>query len=89
MNHQSTQRVLDTRTIVNILKELQEEVDGESKTSIIRILAPFPVFMADVCDALGLSREERDEVLGRAVAFVEEWRSNVRRRHTRSPRRAA
>ena len=81
MTSQDTQRLFDTRAIVNILKRLHEEVDNEGDVSITRILAPFPVFLWDVCEAFGLSQQECDEVLGRSAPFVKEWLSNVSRRN--------
>jgi hypothetical protein len=63
--------VLERGAVVAALKGLREEIDGE--TDITRILAPLPVFLWDVCQSLGLSQAECDEVLGRSVLFVERW----------------
>jgi hypothetical protein len=63
--------ILERGAVVAALKGLQEEIDGE--TDITRILAPLPVFLWDVCQALGFSQAECDEVLGRAGAFVRRW----------------
>ena len=68
---QDQQKVFERQTVIVALKELREEVEGE--TSIIKILAPLPVFLWDVCQALSLSQAECDEVLGQSVAFVERW----------------
>jgi type IV secretory pathway VirB4 component len=73
VSDQDGQRIFSAQDIVDILKELQEEVDRESKTCITRILAPFPVLLWDICNAFGLSKEESDEVLGRSASFVEAW----------------
>ena len=51
------------------MKGLREEVESEG--DITRMLAPFPVLLAEVCETLGLCLEERDEVLGPAAAFVQ------------------
>jgi hypothetical protein len=73
MNAQDTPRTFDIQTIVNVLKDLHEEVDRESKTCITKMIAPFPVVLWDVCNALGLSQQECDEVLGRSATFVRAW----------------
>jgi hypothetical protein len=67
------QVVLERGAVLAALKGLQEEIDGE--TDITRILAPLPVFLWDVCQALGFSQDECDEVLGRSTLFVERWLS--------------
>jgi hypothetical protein len=59
------------QAVVAALKELQEEIEGE--TDITKILAPLPVFLWDVCQALGFSQAECDEVLGRSATFVQRW----------------
>ncbi len=68
---QDQQRVLERRAVVAALKGLRQEIEGE--TDITKILAPLPVFLWDVCQALGLSRAECDEVLGRSAPFVQHW----------------
>ncbi len=81
MTAQNTPRLYDTRAIVSILKRLQQDVDNEGDVSITRILAPFPVFLWDVCEAFELSQGECDEVLGRSAPFVARWLSNVSARN--------
>jgi hypothetical protein len=73
MQDQDGQRFWDSQAIVKVLKELQEEVDRESKTCITRILAPFPVLLWEVCQAFELTPEACDEVLGRSASFVRAW----------------
>jgi hypothetical protein len=68
---QDQQRVFDKQSVIAALKELREEIEGE--TCITKILAPLPVFLWDVCQSLGLSQVECDEVLGQSAAFVERW----------------
>ena len=81
MTAQDTPRLCDTRAIVHILKKMQQEVDNGGDVSITRILAPFPVFLWDVCEAFGLSQGECDEVLGRSAPFVARWLNNVSARN--------
>ncbi len=81
MTTQDTQKLFDTQAIISILKRLHDEVDNGGDVSIIRILAPFPVFLWDVCEAFGLSQKECDEVLGRSAPFVARWLSNVAARN--------
>jgi hypothetical protein len=68
---QEQQVVLERGAVVAALKGLQEEIEEE--TDITRILAPLPVFLWDVCQSLGFSQAECDEVLGRSTLFVERW----------------
>jgi hypothetical protein len=73
MDERDGQKLYDTQAIVDILKGLQEKVDNASRTSVLNMLAPFPVFLWDVCNAFELSEQECDKVLGRSASFVKAW----------------
>jgi hypothetical protein len=72
MTDQNDGRVFDNQTLIERLKALREEV--ESAGDITRMLAPFPVLLAKVCETLDLSQDEWEKVLGPAANFVRDWR---------------
>jgi hypothetical protein len=74
VSDQAGQGVFERQVLVERMKGLREEVESEG--DITRMLAPFPVLLAEVCETLGLRQDERDEVLGPAAAFVEKWRNS-------------
>jgi hypothetical protein len=52
MNNQAGQEDFKRRVLVERMKGLREEVESEG--DITRMLAPFPVLLAEVCETLGL-----------------------------------
>lgn len=57
------------------LKGLREEFEKDG-SSILDVPTTMALALSDVCNALGLSQEEHDLVLGSEVAeAIEEWRS--------------
>jgi hypothetical protein len=61
--------------VVVKLKGLREEFERDG-ISILDVPTTMAMALSDVCDVLGLSQAEHDEVVGEEVAqAVEEWKS--------------
>ncbi len=59
--------------IVTRLRGLREEIEQDGEVRIADLEVPFALALSDVCNALGLTSEEHDRVLGReAAAYVAE-----------------
>jgi hypothetical protein len=66
---------MERQTVVAKLKGLREEFERDS-ISILDVPTTMAMALSDVCDVLGLSQAEHDEVVGEEVAqAVEEWKS--------------
>lgn len=66
---------MERQEVVARLKGLREEFEKEG-VNILDVPTTMALALSDVCDALGLSQEEHDEVVGEEVAqAVEEWKS--------------
>jgi (p)ppGpp synthase/HD superfamily hydrolase len=61
--------------VVAKLKGLREEFEKDG-ISILDVPTTMALALSDVCEALGLSQEEHDEIVGEEVVqAVEEWKS--------------
>ena len=66
---------MERKEVVAKLKGLREEFEKDG-ISILDVPTTMALALSDVCDALGLSQAEHDEVVGEEVAqAVEEWKS--------------
>jgi (p)ppGpp synthase/HD superfamily hydrolase len=66
---------VERKEVVAKLKGLREEFEKDG-ISILDVPTTMAMALSDVCDALGLSQAEHDEVVGEEVAqAVEEWKS--------------
>jgi len=66
---------MEQKEVVAKLKGLREEFEKDG-ISILDVPTTMAMALSDVCDALGLSQAEHDEVVGEEVAqAVEEWKS--------------
>jgi len=66
---------MERQTVVAKLKGLREEFERDG-ISILDVPTTMAMALSDVCDVLGLSQAEHDEVVGEEVAqAVEEWKS--------------
>jgi hypothetical protein len=67
------------KTVIARLQRFRQHLEQDMKPeSWVRVEAPMPLLLADVCDALGLTDEERASILGldgeRALAQILETR---------------
>ena len=66
---------MEQKEMVAKLKGLREEFEKDG-ISILDVPTTMALALSDVCDALGLSQAEHDEVVGeKVVQAVEEWKS--------------
>ena len=66
---------MERKEVVAKLKGLREEFEKDG-ISILDVPTTMAMALSDVCDALGLSQAEHDEVVGEEVVqAVEEWKS--------------
>ncbi len=66
---------MERKEVVAKLKGLREEFEKDG-ISILDVPTTMAMALSDVCDALGLSQAEHDEVVGEEVAqAIEEWKS--------------
>ena len=66
---------MEQKEMIAKLKGLREEFEKDG-ISILDVPTTMALALSDVCDALGLSQAEHDEVVGEEVAqAVEEWKS--------------
>ena len=66
---------MERKEVVAKLKDLREEFEKDG-ISILDVPTTMAMALSDVCDALGLSQEEHDEIVGEEVAqAIEEWKS--------------
>lgn len=66
---------MERKEVVAKLKGLREEFERDG-VSTLDVPTTMAIALSDVCDALGLSQQEHDEVVGEEVAqAVEEWKS--------------
>jgi hypothetical protein len=66
---------MERKEVVAKLKGLREEFEKDG-ISILDVPTTMALALSDVCDALGLSQAEHDEVVGEQVGqAVEEWKS--------------
>jgi hypothetical protein len=66
---------VERKEVVAKLKGLREEFEKDG-ISILDVPTTMALALSDVCDALGLSQAEHDEVVGEQVGqAVEEWKS--------------
>ena len=66
---------MERKEVVAKLKGLREEFEKDG-ISILDVPTTMALALSDVCDALGLSQAEHDEVVGEEVAqAIEEWKS--------------
>ena len=66
---------MEQKEMVAKLKGLREEFEKDG-ISILDVPTTMALALSDVCDALGLSQAEHDEVVSEEVAqAVEEWKS--------------
>jgi hypothetical protein len=66
---------VERKEVVAKLKGLREEFEKDG-ISILDVPTTMALALSDVCDALGLSQAEHDEIVGEKVAqAVEEWKS--------------
>ena len=66
---------MEQKEMIAKLKGLREEFEKEG-ISILDVPTTMALALSDVCDALGLSQAEHDEVVGKKVAqAIEEWKS--------------
>lgn len=66
---------MEQKEVVAKLKGLREEFEKDG-ISILDVPTTMALALSDVCDALGLSQAEHDEVVGEEVAqAIEEWKS--------------
>jgi len=54
------------------LVKLREEVEADGLT-LDQVEAPMALVLSDVCNALGFSPADHDEVLGKSAEFVRDW----------------
>jgi hypothetical protein len=67
---------MEQKEMVAKLKGLREEFEKDGM-NILDVPTTMALALSDVCDALGLSRAEHDEVVGEEVVqAVEEWKSS-------------
>jgi hypothetical protein len=66
---------VERKEVVAKLKGLREEFEKDG-ISILDVPTTMALALSDVCDALGLSQAEHDEIVGeKVVQAVEEWKS--------------
>jgi len=66
---------MERKEVVAKLKGLREEFEKDG-ISILDVPTTMALALSDVCEALGLSQEEHDEIVGEEVVqAVEEWKS--------------
>ena len=66
---------MEQKEMIAKLKGLREEFEKDG-ISILDVPTTMALALSDVCDALGLSQAEHDEVVGeQVVQAVEEWKS--------------
>jgi len=66
---------MERKEVVAKLKGLREEFEKDG-ISILDVPTTMALALSDVCDALGLSQAEHDEIVGEEVAqAIEEWKS--------------
>ena len=66
---------MEQKEVVARLKGLREEFEQDG-INILDVPTTMALALSDVCDALGLSQVEHDEVVGEEVAqSIEEWKS--------------
>ena len=66
---------MEQKEMIAKLKGLREEFEKDG-ISILDMPTTMALALSDVCDALGLSQEEHDEIVGEEVAqAIEEWKS--------------
>lgn len=66
---------MEQKEMIAKLKGLREEFEKDG-ISILDVPTTMALALSDVCDALGLSQAEHDEVVGEEVAqAIEEWKS--------------
>jgi len=61
------------QAVIARLRSLREEIEQGGEERITDLETTFVLALSDVCDALGLTGEEHDQILGReAAAYVAE-----------------
>ena len=62
---------MERQELIARLQGLREEIERDGRERIAMLETTFALVLSDVCDALGLTGEEHDLVLGReAAAYV-------------------
>lgn len=64
---------VETDSLVDILKRFREGIESDGETKLHQVVVPCALFLSDICDAFGLSKDQHDEVLGDNVEYIEEW----------------
>lgn len=59
---------MERRELIVSLKGLREEIEQDGGVRIIDLETSFALALSDVCDALGFTAREHDEVLGQEAA---------------------
>ena len=66
---------MEQKEVVAKLKGLREEFEKDG-ISTLDVPTTMALALSDICDALGLSQAEHDEIVGEEVAqAIEEWKS--------------
>lgn len=66
-------KLVETDNIVDVLKRFREDIESDGETRLHQVVVSCALFLSDICNAFGLSKDQHDEVLGDNTRYVEEW----------------